>query len=163
MKAILLVLLILVGCKAPDVSSLNPMDQYLNSQSKDEDKERDDYMELVNGYRLKIGKEELVYSGVIEAIAQEHAENMASGEVPFGHDGSSVRCQKIKTEIGPANLCGEIVAQGQDNAREVFTAWMSSLSHRSKIENARYTHTGLGIARNSKGTLYWTQIFLEVL
>lgn len=163
MKVILFALLILTGCKAPDVSSLNPLDSYLNPQTKDDDSIRDEYMDLVNAYRGEVGVDALIYSGVIEQVAQEHSENMAKGEVPFGHEGSGVRCQKLMTEIGPANLCGEIVAQGQDNAKEVFSAWMSSLSHRSKIENGRYTHTGLGIARNPKGTIYWTQIYLEVL
>lgn len=163
MKAFLLLLLLLAGCKTPNVENLNPLDQYLNPDPKDESTLREEYMELVNTHRQDIGVQSLIYSDYIEGVAQEHSNNMAKGVVPFGHTGSSSRCQKIITELGPANLCGEIVAQGQDNATEVFRAWMSSSGHKSKIENARYTHTGLALAKNSRGVIFWTQIFLEVL
>lgn len=163
MKVFLLALFLLVGCETPNVENLNPLDQYLNPATKDETTIREEYMGLVNTHRQDIGERALIYSAYIEGVAQEHSVNMASGKVTFGHTGSSARCQKIITELGPANLCGEIVAQGQDNASEVYKAWMSSSGHKSKIENGRYTHTGLGMAKNPKGVIFWTQIFLEVL
>lgn len=163
MKAFLLLMFLLVGCETPNVENLNPLDRYLDSATKDETTVREEYINLVNTYRQGIKVPALIYSDYIEGVAQEHSENMASGKVAFGHTGSSDRCQKIITELGPANLCGEIVAQGQGNATEVFKAWMSSSGHRSKIENSRYSHTGLGMAKNPKGVIFWTQIFLEVL
>lgn len=163
MKVFLLALFLLVGCETPNVENLNPLDQYLNPATKDEATIREEYMDLVNSHRQDIGVRALIYSAYIEGVAQEHSENMAKGLVPFGHAGSSLRCQKIISELGPANLCGEIVAQGQDNASEVYKAWMNSSGHKSKIENARYTHSGLGMAKNPKGVIFWTQIFLEVL
>jgi uncharacterized protein YkwD len=162
MKMFLLLLFLVTGCKSPNVEKLNPLESYLNPQTKDDSLIREEYINLVNSHRQNLGTRALIYSDYIEDVAQEHSENMAEGKVPFGHTGSSVRCQKIITELGPANLCGEIVAQGQDNAKEVFASWIGSLAHKSKIENSRYTHTGLGIARNSRGVIYWTQIFLEV-
>src|SRR5690349_14152841 len=124
MKVFLLALFLLVGCETPNVENLNPLDQYLNPASKDDATIREEYMELVNSHRQDIGVRALIYSAYIEGVAQEHSENMASGKVTFGHTGSSLRCQKIITELGSANLCGEIVAQGQDNASEVYKAWM---------------------------------------
>lgn len=163
MKAIFLMLVLLTGCKTPNVDNLNPLDKYLNPESKDENTVREEYIQMVNEHRQDIGVQALITSSYIQGVAQEHSDNMAKGLVPFGHTGSSDRCQKIITEFGPANLCGEIVAQGQDNATEVFRAWMNSSGHKSKIENSRYTHTGLGMAKNPKGVIFWTQIFLEVL
>lgn len=163
MKVFLLLLFLLAGCESPNVDNLNPLDRYLNPGTKDENTVREEYMDLVNTHRQDIGVRALIYSAYIEGVAQEHSENMASGKVAFGHTGSSDRCQKIITELGPANLCGEIVAQGQDNASEVYKAWMNSSGHKSKIENSRYTHAGLGLAKSSKGVIFWTQIFLEVL
>ena len=163
MKVFLLALFIITGCTTPDVADLNPLDKYLTPVSKDDAEIKAEYLELVNAQRALIGVDALMDSSVIEEVADEHSKNMANGLVPFGHDGSSVRCQKIITDLGPAILCGELVAQGQDSASEVFRAWMSSSTHKSKIENSRYTHTALGMAKNSKGVIFWTQIFLEVL
>lgn len=163
MKAILLALFIITGCTTPDVADLNPLDKYLTPVSKEDSEIKAEYLELVNAQRALVGVDALIHSSIIEEVADEHSKNMANGSVPFGHDGSSVRCQKIITELGPANLCGELVAQGQDDATAVYRAWMNSSTHKSKIENSRYTHTALGMAKNSKGVIFWTQIFLEVL
>lgn len=163
MKILILFLLFLTSCTSPDVSDINPLEKYLSPQAKDDADLREEYMDLVNRHRSRLGLDEFIYSPEIENLAQEHSINMARGQVPFGHDGSGVRCQKLMTEIGPANLCGEIVAKGQDDPVKVFTAWKSSSSHRSKIENSRYTHSAVGVGRNSEGVIFWTQIFLEVL
>lgn len=164
MKILLCLLVLISSCKAPDVDDLNPLEPYYNPAfSDDTTYARDDYMELVNNYRNDIGLDSFLYSDEIQREAEAHAKKMATGEVAFGHLGSGERCQILITELGPANLCGEIVAKGQDSASEVFASWMSSSSHRSKISSTRYTHTGLGMAKSSKGVIYWAQIFLEVL
>lgn len=120
-------------------------------------------LKLVNAHRERKGAALLVEAESIKALAQEHAENMSRGAVAFGHAGSSRRCDILITELGPAELCGEIIARGQENADEVYSAWMKSAAHRTKIENPRYTHTGVGLSKSESGVIYWTQIFLEVL
>ncbi len=119
-------------------------------------------MDLVNDHRLDLGLDSLIYSEEIERKAVEHSQNMANGSVAFGHTGSSARCSSIMTSLGPANLCGEIVAKGQKTPDAVFASWMGSSGHRSKIENSRYTHTGVSVIKNDSGVSFWTQIFLEV-
>lgn len=164
MKLLLVLLFLLVGCKTPDVDGLNPLERYMTPQSKDDALTmRDEYLEMINDLRNKEGVDPLIYSEVIEEVAQAHADKMAKGLVAFGHTGSTARCQQIITEMGPANLCGEIVAKGQASAKEVFAAWTSSTTHKSKILNRRYTHTGLGISKSSEGVSFWVEIFLEVL
>lgn len=162
MKFLLLFLLVISGCKTPSVENLNPLDNYLNPASKDDQTVIDEYLVLMNGRRHELGINALIYSREIELKAQEHSQNMANGSVAFGHTGSSARCSAIITALGPANLCGEIVAKGQDTSLEVFNAWMGSSGHRSKIENSRYTHTGVSVIKNDSGVSFWTQIFLEV-
>jgi uncharacterized protein YkwD len=162
MKFLLLLFLMITGCKSPSAENLNPLDNYRNTASQDELTLIEDYFTLMNGHRHNLGINALIYSREIELKAQEHSRNMANGTTAFGHTGSGARCSSIMTAIGPANLCGEIVAKGQNTSLEVFNSWMGSSGHRSKIENARYTHTGVSVIKNDSGVSFWTQIFLEV-
>lgn len=59
------------------------------------------------------------------------------------------------------SAAAENIAYGQRSAQEVVTAWMNSSGHRANILSAAYTHTGVGAAKASNGTLYWTQMFMK--
>jgi uncharacterized protein YkwD len=49
---------------------------------------------------------------------------------------------------------------GQKSPKEVVTAWMNSQGHRENILNSSFTDIGVGIAKNSSGSIYWTQMFI---
>lgn len=159
MKTILLLLLLSCSCNKSSNGNPERRSPYIR---ENDSQILNDYYKIVDDYRLDKGLERLIQSSEIEEVAQDHSQQMARGLVPFGHMNSSKRCQKIITELGPANLCGEIVAKGQKEPADVFRSWMSSPGHASKITNPRYTHTGLGVSESEDGTKYWTQIFLEV-
>ncbi len=55
---------------------------------------------------------------------------------------------------------GENIAMGQNSPKEVVTAWMNSPGHRANILNSSFTDIGVGIAKNSSGSIYWTQMFI---
>ena len=59
------------------------------------------------------------------------------------------------------SAAAENIAYGQKTAQEVVTAWMNSPGHRSNILSQSYSHTGVGVAKKSNGTLYWTQMFMR--
>lgn len=120
-----------------------------------------EYLNLVNAHRRDMGLRSLKYSKEIEEVAKGHSLNMALKKVFFGHSGWKNRCNEIRNYLG-GNACSEIVAMGQQDTKAVFDAWLNSPSHRASIEDSRYTHTGLGFAVNSKGVIYWTQLFLDV-
>jgi len=120
-----------------------------------------EYMEILNSHRQRLGLKPLIYSYIIEPVAYEHSDDMAKKNTSFGHNGWRARCRKITDELR-GNACSEIVAMGQKTPQAVFDAWYKSSSHRTSLENPRYTHTGLGFVKNSKGVIYWTQLFLEV-
>lgn len=164
MKIILILLILLTGCNNSSVSvqEINPLDTYLNLQSNELSELRDNYLQLVNNHRHDVGESSLIYSEVIEAQAQAHVEKMAKGEVAFSHTDSDARCAAISSDLVTGNLCGEIIAKGYNSAETVFSSWVGSATQKAHLENARYTHTGLGITRSSTGVIYWTQIFLEV-
>lgn len=123
-----------------------------------------EFMDLVNEHREKLGLEALAYSKEIEETAEMHSRRMAQKKIPFGHVGSKLRCRNViqALEVDSGTLCGENVAMGQEDAQEVFSAWMNSPSHREAIEDGRFTHSGLGYYQDFRGRWYWTQIFLKI-
>ncbi|MES2525490.1 MAG: CAP domain-containing protein [Bdellovibrionota bacterium] len=121
----------------------------------------EEFMDLINDHRISLGLSTLDHTDGLQEIAQGHSQNMASGNVAFGHTGFSTRCSLGRTVIGGGNLCAENVATGQKTVEAAFNAWMNSSGHRANIEQARVTHTGFGFAQSSSGVWYWTQIFLE--
>lgn len=59
------------------------------------------------------------------------------------------------------SAAGENIAYGQRTPQEVMSAWMNSPGHRANILSAAYTYIGVGAAKKSNGTLYWTQEFMK--
>jgi uncharacterized protein YkwD len=51
---------------------------------------------------------------------------------------------------------GENIAHGQPTAAAVMAGWLSSRGHRANLENAAYTHHGVGLV----GT-HWTHVFIR--
>lgn len=123
----------------------------------------EEFMELINNHRVSIGLLPLIHNDSMALIAEGHSVDMASGSVAFGHGGFSERCSEARAALGGGNLCAENVAMGQKTATAALNAWMNSSGHKANIEQARATHTGFGFKKNSSGTYYWTQIFLEFI
>ena len=59
------------------------------------------------------------------------------------------------------SAAGENIAYGQRTPQEVMNSWMNSPGHRSNILNATYNQIGVGVAKSSNGTFYWTQMFIK--
>lgn len=59
------------------------------------------------------------------------------------------------------SAAAENIAYGQTTPKQVVNSWMNSAGHRANILSRSYTHTGVGAAKKSNGTLYWTQMFMK--
>ena len=59
------------------------------------------------------------------------------------------------------SAAGENIAYGQRTPQEVMNSWMNSPGHRSNILNQTYNQIGVGVAKASNGTFYWTQMFIK--
>ncbi len=59
------------------------------------------------------------------------------------------------------SAAGENIAYGQRTPQEVMNGWMNSPGHRSNILNPTYNQIGVGVAKASNGTFYWTQMFIK--
>ena len=112
----------------------------------------------VNLHRHSMGLPLLQLNKVESDVATQHSRDMASGRTPFGHMGLQSRVDAITRQLGPVTSTGENVALGQRSPREVVADWLQSPGHRRNIEGD-FRLTGIGLARDSKGVIYYTQIF----
>ncbi|MCX7596161.1 MAG: CAP domain-containing protein [Fischerella sp.] len=114
----------------------------------------------INRYRISQGLPKLTLNSNITKQARIHSKNMANGKVPFSHQGFKQRVNAISLRYKSA---AENVAFNQgfsDPATEAFTSWINSPDHLINIKG-NYNLTGIGVATNSKGEVYLTQIFLR--
>lgn len=119
-----------------------------------------DILYYVNLHRRSIGLQNLKLNDVECSLAVQHSINMASNKTPFGHDGLNDRAKKISHDIGKVSMVAENVASGDMSAKEVVDGWLHSPGHKRNIETD-FTLTGIGVAKNSKGVVYYTQIFTK--
>ena len=116
--------------------------------------------DLVNRHRASHGLRPLVLDPRITREARRHSAAMADGSVPPGHGGFDDRFASLRRTIGCRQLA-ENVAMNEDPwypASEAFQDWLDSPRHRTNIEG-RYHSTGIGVATNDSGQVYFTQLF----
>ena len=118
----------------------------------------DQILALINQHRKSKGLAALENNPVIEAEARRHTVAMASHRSPFGHDGFSYRSKVITSKIQGITATAENVAYGSQTAQEVVNGWLKSPGHKKNIEG-KFRLTGIGVARDEKSVLYFTQIF----
>ncbi|MBC7552780.1 MAG: CAP domain-containing protein [Taibaiella sp.] len=114
----------------------------------------------MNKHRAGKGLPPLVMNEAIAAEAQKHSRNMASGKVPFGHDGFEGRSDRLLNGIKGANASAENVASSPYDAERVVKMWLESPRHLKNIEGS-YNLTGIGIAKGTDGNLLYTQLFIN--
>lgn len=115
-------------------------------------------LQYINQYRRSLGKPSLQLSSIASDQAYRHSRNMANRKTGFGHEGFDNRMETIKKNVGWISASAENVAYGKLTAREVVQGWLNSPGHRKNIEGD-YLYTGIGVYRDAKGILFFTQIF----
>lgn len=114
-----------------------------------------------NQFRKSNGLIELISKEELNDLAYKHSADMASGRVPFSHEGFEERNKKAgKILTGIKRGFAENVAYGSLTAKEVLNGWEKSAGHRKNMLG-NYKYIGVGIAADTKGTFYFTQIFLN--
>ena len=113
----------------------------------------------INEYRQQHGLSKLQMDNHIVAQAKKHSMEMANHSVPFGHKGFSQRIVTLRSQIKNAGAGGENVAFNYKTARQVVSNWVLSPGHKRNIVG-HYNLTGIGVARDKQGRIYYTQIFI---
>lgn len=114
----------------------------------------------VNQYRASRGLPPLKMNKSMSHAAFLHSHDMATHRIGFGHVGFNKRIKKLFTTIKDCHGGAENVAYNYKDAKNVVKNWLTSPGHRRNIIG-HYNLTGIGIARDSKGKIYFTQIFLN--
>jgi len=116
----------------------------------------------INQYRKSRNLPPLTLNTSITEQARIHSEAMASGRVPFSHNGFEGRVKAFSKSISYSSA-GENVAynQGYSNPdQQAVQGWLESPGHLENIVGD-FDHTGIGVTKNAKGEYYFTQIFIK--
>jgi len=113
----------------------------------------------VNDYRESKGLSRLQWDPALGGVAQAHSQDMydrsffshtnPDGEDPFDR----MSAAGISYESAAENI-----AKGYTTGQAVLNGWINSPGHRANIENAAYTHHGLGYVESGN---YWTHVFAK--
>ena len=120
----------------------------------------DDVLTYTNKFRKSKGLSVLDMRNDLNAIAQKHTDDMARGRVAFGHNGFDKREDLARKACPSATHFAENVAYGSTTGKDVVDGWKSSTGHRRNMLGP-YKYIGIGVARDRKGVLYYTQIFID--
>ncbi len=116
----------------------------------------------INQYRQSRNLPPLALDSRISQQSRVHSEAMASGQVPFSHDGFEGRVKTLSKSIAYRSAA-ENVAFNQgysDPVQQAVEGWIKSPGHRENMEG-NFDLTGIGISKNAKGEYYFTQVFIK--
>lgn len=116
--------------------------------------------EQINQYRVAQGLSKLTLNLNITKQARIHSQNMANGTVKFSHHGFEQRVKSIHLKY---NNAAENVAFNigyNEPAKQAIIGWLNSPGHLRNIRG-KFQLTGVGVAKNDKGEVYLTQIFMN--
>ncbi|MDP3269374.1 MAG: CAP domain-containing protein [Legionella sp.] len=119
-----------------------------------------DILLSINKYRIGHGLSPLILNESISIEARKHSQDMANHKMPFGHNQFLTRIQRLHVQIKNSGAAAENVAYNYKDGHDVVKNWLLSPGHKRNIDG-NYDLTGIGIARDGKGKLYFTQIFLR--
>jgi uncharacterized protein YkwD len=116
--------------------------------------------ELVNKEREGQKLPPLLPNRILIEVARAHSANMAKqGKMEHVLDGKTP-AKRVEAAGYDYRRVGENIAWSDgDTPANIVKGWMNSKSHRENILREGYTETGLGVVRNAKGEIYYTQVF----
>ncbi|MBW4641772.1 MAG: CAP domain-containing protein [Goleter apudmare HA4340-LM2] len=115
-------------------------------------------LQQINSYRASLNLPALTRNSAADEQARIHSQNMASGKVPFSHNGAD---QRFKATGITFKSAAENVAYNSDGdpATKAVQGWLKSSGHLANIKG-NFNLTGIGVAKSGNGKFYLTQIFV---
>jgi uncharacterized protein YkwD len=114
----------------------------------------------INLYRNQHRLAPLTMNEQMVKEARQHSADMAKHSIPFGHNHFMSRINRLHKQIKGSGAAAENVAYNYKDAHDVVNNWLKSPGHKRNIDG-HYNLTGVGIAYDKNGKLYFTQIFLK--
>jgi uncharacterized protein YkwD len=127
---------------------------------QDMSKEEKAILELTNKERAKEKLPPLEPHDLLIKAARAHSANMSKqGELNHILDGKNPG--KRLDDVGYDWMeVGENIAQGTDETpADILKLWMGSELHKANVLNKDFNQIGIGIVKNAKGEVYYTQVF----
>jgi uncharacterized YkwD family protein/spore coat assembly protein SafA len=136
--------------------------QRLNIPAVTTANQENEVIRLVNVQRANSGLQQLKTNWELSRVARYKSADMANKGY-FSHNSPTYGTPfRMMESFGLRfSAAGENIAYGQSTPAVVMRDWMNSPGHRSNILNPTYTQIGVGLAKNSKGVCYWTQMFIK--
>ena len=117
---------------------------------------------LTNRERTRANLTPLRRSAELSRAAELQAEQMANAG-KLAHEIPGTRYPTLSSRLKlvgyAARSSGENVAEGYTSGAGLMASWMTSPPHRANILSAKYTETGVGMARSKSGRVYSVQVF----
>ena len=118
----------------------------------------------INDVRREHGLIALVHSAALDELARDHSEDMARQQY-FAHRSRSGlevdgRAELVGVEF---QRIGENIRKNRGHRDPVAVAvesWMNSKGHREAILSPHFVRSGVGVAVDDEGAVYFTQVFL---
>lgn len=117
---------------------------------------------LTNRERVRASLTPVRRNAELARAAQLQAEQMAAaGKLAHDIPGSRypTLASRLKLVGYQYRAIGENVAEGYTSGAALMASWMTSAPHRANILSARFTETGVGMARSKSGRTYTAQVF----
>lgn len=145
----------------PDSTPSNPSTAPEQKPSTDFSSYQQQVLDLVNAERAKRGISALTLDSSLSSVATKKSQDMVNKNY-FDHTSPTYGSPfDMMKQFGISyRTAGENIAKGQKTPQEVVAAWMNSEGHRKNILNPNFTNLGVGIAKDSNKTTYWTQMFI---
>jgi uncharacterized protein YkwD len=117
-------------------------------------------LDLTNKAREKEKLHPLKFNATLLSVAREHSANMArQHEMNHELDGKTPAA-RVKEAGYRYRRMGENIAFGErQTLQDVVRHWLESPGHRANILNGDYEEIGIGLARDDRGVVYYTQVF----
>lgn len=118
----------------------------------------------INRFREENHLAPLAMAKDLAGVARSHSQDMATRDY-FDHvspDGNTMRKRVLGSGITNWNRLAENIAMNYghpDPANVAVKGWLNSQGHRHNILDQDLTETGIGVAVDTKGRIYLTQLF----
>lgn len=118
-------------------------------------------IELTNAERKKLDKPALKVDSALMKLAREQSAHMARlKQISHELEGRTLTL-RMNEAAYKALAAGENCAEGAASPEEAIADWLMSEGHKNNLLSDRYTRLGVGIATDSNGRHYFTQVFAQ--
>jgi uncharacterized protein YkwD len=117
-------------------------------------------LEMTNAERAKKDLPPLKANPTLFKVARLHSANMAKqGQMTHFLDGKSPAQRATAGGYDWSRVAENVANSDGAPLKDIMEGWMNSKIHRENILRTGLEEIGLGIARNDKGEVYYTQLF----